>query len=415
MRVFHSKDPKGGGGRVFLAVPAYGNPPPEFLHSMWNARKLLLDEGLETELYILSGGCHVDDTRNQLVTAFLESDCYCMVFIDDDTRFNAHDLLALIKHKAQVVAGVCPKKKEPLEFAYTPLDGMQLRRDGLVEVKGVGTAFMKIHRTVLPRLIDNVSTYQTKIAGVDKTVYEVFERTTVDGARWGGDYHFCQKWRAAGGKVYVDPEMFFGHVGKHEWSGSLGHHLREAQGLTGVYIAGKLRQLKDKRPTAQDLIGLSQAWGNSGWSASNDLLAALDTLARGGKGTILELGSGLSTLIMAASGRRVEAIEHDKDWADKVLYFANAAGLDVMVVDTDIEDGWYSLRTKANDVSMLFIDGPPRHLADRSKVAIRVSSLKKGCVVVADDIDEGEVLTRLSTKYDIPWHRFGNHAIGAIQ
>lgn len=404
MRILHAPDRKGGGRRVFLAVPAYGNVPPEFTYSLWCARGALSSAGVEVELVILAGGCHVDDSRNQLATMFLRSDCHCLVFIDDDTRFKADELVRLVLHKEDVVAGVCPKKIYPLDFAYRPKES----GCGVVEVDGVGTAFVKISRAAMQAVADKSIKYKTKIGGKEEKIYQIFERTTdEDGNRWGGDYTFCRKWAACGGKIYVDTEMSFGHIGPHEWEGHLGMELRERSGETVDYLAsmlsGKMSQHKIEE--------LAREWGNQAWQSDVELLSALDMLARDCEGSIMEFGSGLSTLVMASSGKKVETIEHTAEWANKVLDVANAAGFDVSVIDAQIDNGWYAIKANAEGVGLVFVDGPPRSESNRAIIADRISGVQEGCIFVVDD-DDGTVTGALSAKFNIKFRSFGKYAVG---
>ena len=412
MRVFHSQDRKNGGRRVFLAIPAYGNPTVEFTHSMWAARAALIEAGIESELVILNGNCHVDDARNQLCMSFMETSCDCMVFIDDDTRFNADDLVRLIKHDRDVVAGVCHKKTYPLDFAWRPKGGeIWTDSDGLVEAETVGTAFMKLTRDAVAKTSAVSLKYNIKVCGVEKTVSQIFERITEDGQRWGGDYSFCRKWTGLGGQIWVDPEMTFGHAGNFEWVGNLATHLRAANGLTDKYIADMLLDLKGRNATAKDILSLSTEWGNNDWSASTELLTTLDIIAKSGEGTILECGSGLSTLIMGTSGRQVIALEHDNEWADRVKKVSKSAGLGCFIVASGLKDGWYSEAPIPDDVSMVFVDGPPRWLGKREKVTDHLN-VTDDCIFVVDDISESDVMQSIADKFGVKFHNFGRYAIG---
>lgn len=409
MRVFHFKDRD---SRVFLAVPMYGNPPAEFCYSLFCTGNYLKEKGVNVELCIVSGGCHVDDTRNQIIAAFLESGCDQMVFIDDDTKYNPEDLLTLINHNEDVVAGVCPKKTLPLDFAYRPLEGAEMRGDGLLEVEGVGGAFVKITRNAIDKLCEGAETYTQKISGVDTKIYQIFERTTEDGQRWGGDYTFCRKWTNTGGKIYVDPEMTFGHVGSFEWIGNLGHYNRSLNGETPGYIRKILEEIKTEKPTARQMISLIQSWGNNDWSSDANLLITLDMLAREAKGTILEFGSGVSTLVLAASGKKVESLESDEEWANKVLEVSQDTDLDVTIIDADIENDWYNVNIDASGVSLIYIDGPPRHIADRENVVNHMKGVEDGTIFVVDDVGEG--VDRIAEEYNVQFKQFGRYAVGEV-
>ncbi len=415
MRLLHSKDPCGNGKRIFIAVPAYGNLPAEFVSSLWDARKELLDNGILSELLIAAGGCHVDDNRNMLISTFLESQCDALVFIDDDTRFNACDLVALALSTPDVVAGIAPKKKEDLDFACRLIPGeIWSNSECLIEVEGVGAAFLKISRYAIEELCKNEVSYTQKIGGTDRVIYQIFERTTENGARWGGDYSFCRKWSALGGKIYVFPDMTFGHIGHKEYLGSLGHWLREKNGLNDEYLSKKLREFRGVEIPAKEILSISQAWGNSNYSASIDLLSALDVLAKSGSGPILEFGSGLSTLVMSTSGREVFSVDHDMEWIDKVNSIASKAGLHVSTMYSDIKKDCYE-SVYSPYPSMVFIDGPPRHLAKREKVIDLIPEPLPGCVFVVDDSQDSVVTDEVYKKFGVEFNSFGRFSIGKYE
>ena len=45
----------------------------------------------------------------------------------------------------------------------------------------------------------------------------LFLETIKDGRRWAEDYAFCRRWRALGGKIWIDPEARMLHAGRKEW------------------------------------------------------------------------------------------------------------------------------------------------------------------------------------------------------
>jgi hypothetical protein len=48
-----------------------------------------------------------------------------------------------------------------------------------------------------------------------------------DGAEyWGEDFSFCRRWRAIGGRVWLDPELELHHVGFKTFSGRIGDWLK---------------------------------------------------------------------------------------------------------------------------------------------------------------------------------------------
>lgn len=381
------------GRRVFLATPSYGRLCPPYVHSLFVSQLALLEAGISADYAIMAEHCHVDDSRNELVRCFLETDCDTLVFLDADLGWDAVDLVKLLSHDKDVVAGTYPLKQDSEEFPVRFFPGEIRAQDGLVEVKGVPTGFVAISRRVVQAVYDSEDRhFFARRDDKDKAlpIKILFERTYINGERFGGDYWFFERVRKLGFSLWIDPEMDFEHVGEHSWKGVLGAHLRKENGLTIRYGLQRIAGGDADWRVYQEMIN---AWGNYPWSAGPEFLAACVEVARDGKGPILECGSGLTTLAMAAAAphRKVYSLEHDERWRHRMTEELNANNLsNVLVVDSPINDGWYSPNWPTYiEFSMLVIDGPPRQLADRfnvfDEVVLKFSS---GCVVVADDAQE---------------------------
>ena len=63
--------------------------------------------------------------------------------------------------------------------------------------------------------------------GSQQWVVNLFENTSEDYREYSEDYTFCRRWRALGGKVYVDPHSAIDHVGSKVYSGAYGQWLAE--------------------------------------------------------------------------------------------------------------------------------------------------------------------------------------------
>lgn len=329
-----------------------------------------------------AGNCHVDDARNSLVREFLKTDATDMVFVDADVGFRPEDLLRLVSVDRDVVAGIYPKKEDDESFPVIPLPGeIWADADGLVEVEGVPTGFLRIRRHVLETLRANATSFIGQ-NGEDEPYHLIFERMIAGNRRMSGDYAFCHKWRKTGGRIFVDPEMVFTHTGAKSWTGSLGGWWKRKHGVETQLAAEKfdraMKAIIAGNPTALDFADLAEGWAN-GWSASPELLAHAWKLA---KGNILECGSGLTTLVMACKGH-VTALEHDPMFASHTAAMLDRYGLKADIICKPLKDGWYDFDGGIFDT--LMIDGPPRAKADRAEAIRRV----KAKLVIWDDYETG--------------------------
>ncbi len=148
-----------------------------------------------------------------------------------------------------------------------------------------------------------------------------------------------------------------------------------------------------------------------------NLEAIVDILVRRKPKTVVELGSGFSTLIIASWLRkegqgRVIAFEHDSDWAEKCVSYLRrnclqdvaevrlAALALVQVGAKSVE--WYDLQNLIDDlpqIDLLIVDGPPsgspaKPLARIPAVDVFYDRLSKDAVIFLDDTGrEGEQFT----------------------
>lgn len=412
MRVLHHAPPSHGGRRIFVAIPTYGPLPALTAFALFESYPALEAAGVDVELCILSGHCHVDDARNLLVARFLESAADELVFIDADMGWQPTELARLATHDRDVVAGCYRLKKDQAEYVASLVEGeIWADSDGLIEAKAVPTGFLKIRRRVLEQLAADAPRYRPE-AGSERTVAEIFARTTVDGTRVGGDYAFCRKWRAAGGRIFVDPDLWLEHVGEKVYAGSYATYLRQ---LNGLELTDGIARIQAGTFQPDEIIRLAAEWGNPSCTASHELLVQLIHIARQVRGPIIETGSGLSSLVMAAAGAEVHSIENDPIWASAVARARDRLGLERLTVHYAPltswgDDGhWYDVVGAAvpwKRADVVVCDGPLRHVANR-RILWRVMAEREcwpRAVFIDDSSRRGQLEPLAARGYEISMH-----------
>lgn len=365
---FHDGGPAATGQKAFLATPVYENPSAAYTFSIQRSREFLHKAGIQTEYCLISGNCHIDDCRNSIVQEFLLSDCTDLVFLDADVSWEPRSLLTLCRYDCDIVGGVYPFRREDAGGALPVrlmLDRYEPDENGLVEVEGLPTGFMRIKRHVLEAMAKDAPAFWGK---TDRRapVPILFERCFENGDRFGGDIDFCRKWRALGGRVYAAAELRLGHVAKTIIRDSLGAWLRRRMEQTLPYVVGKLRSGE----TDLELFTELCAYRPNPFAAVEDVLALCALTARQAKGPIIEAGSGLTTIVMAAvTDQKVFCIEHDPMWAEYVAKLAREAEVtNIGLCFAPIRNGWYDL-SEFPDLPAHFAvglnDGPPRAFGSR--------------------------------------------------
>lgn len=392
------------GEGVMLATTAYDSPDASYTYSIAQSREYLHKHGIKTAYLLLQGNCHVDDARNTVVRDFLASNCDELVFLDADVSWEPEHLLALCRYDVDLVGGVYPYRRETgkEKMPVRNIPGIwQPDENGLLEVDGLPTGFLKIKRPVLEKM---AKTHFDK--GPGGPVPLIFERDIMDGGRRGGDIAFCMKWREMGGKCYAAANLRLGHSGKMVIKDSLAASLRRQTGTTLEYVAGRIKE----GDTDADLFHEAIKLVNNPWGAQADVLSMAVLLAGKCAGPILEAGSGLTTVLMAAATEEtVWCLEHSQIFAQQTEYMARCAGVrNIAIVTADISDGWYDLSEDLPGMPEKFalgvIDGPPRLLGDRMKF---FDAFGDKCeVFLADDADDGEYSAKLQAWAEGKGHVF---------
>lgn len=391
-KTYLTESPFGGFPRVFVATAAY-QFHPNYTHSLAAAMAVSAAAGIAVDLCHIAEHCHVDDARNAMVREFLMSKASHLIFIDNDVGFSPDSLIRLIQHDPAVdmVAGVYPLKEDEEGYPVRVKDGAELWADvnGLVEVEGLPTGFLRISRTCLERMVEQFGDrkfYGRGQSREDMPHYILFERTYESETRYSGDYAFCEKWKSIGGKMYVDPEMHFSHSGTHEWTGTLGDYWRKVYGVNEARFAEAVERMKAGQFDAETAQWLITGWGNNFAASVNTLVSCWHSAKKAE--TILETGSGLSTLVMALANpaAQITSIESDAFFASATSETLEKFGVsNVSVLVHPILDGWYDYRNEsAPDLAVL--DGPNRTKGNRNIAFARLNL--SGSVVLIDDAED---------------------------
>lgn len=390
------------GRKICLATTAYESPAYAYTFSIQKTREVMHKHGFPTSYMLLSGNCHVDDARNYIVNEFISSDCTDLVFLDADVAWEPESLVRLCKHDADIVGGVYPfrsdsqKAVENMPVIMYP-GQVEPEENGLIEVAGLPTGFMRIRRHVIETLVSEANQYPKRH---ERTLIPIlFERSFIPGddpkigGRLGGDLNFCKKWITHGGKVWADPEIRLGHVVKSVVYDSLGAALRRQGRETLRYVADRVRS----GSYDPNLFSEARKAHPNPWGALEDVLTMCAITGKKADGPIIEAGSGLTSIILAASTREtVHCLEHDQRWANDMKSMAEEAGIgNIELHLCPIENGWYRLpENLPNQYALGLNDGPPRTKGSRMGFFDRFGDTK---TIICDDADDpgyGDALSK---------------------
>ena len=179
------------------------------------------------------GNSDIAGSRGALFGAFVRSKADTLVFIDDDIFWTPGALIKLIDHPVDVVGGIYPKKRDPLEWPFKIGIKDEYRVDpktGLMEVIGLPGGFMKVTRNCAEKMIEAYPRQTLRSVSENTQFWPLFDPyQTPDGNRLSEDFSFCQRWIDIGGQVWADFEIEMGHIGYKSFVGTVGKHLREQE------------------------------------------------------------------------------------------------------------------------------------------------------------------------------------------
>jgi hypothetical protein len=206
--------------------------------SVCRAERVLRRAGIVLSQNVVPGGA-IQYARNRLESTFRKRTAGThLLFVDDDVRFDADDLVRMVRADKDVIAGVyatreidwravaaMPRDAEQMKRGASPLafrplrdaQGRVTREGDLIEAEFVPTGFLLIKRAVLERMILAYPELAYHAPEDDETQYACFEAQVIDGRPFTEDFVWSHRWRAIGGRIWVDGRATFGHNGSYEF------------------------------------------------------------------------------------------------------------------------------------------------------------------------------------------------------
>lgn len=213
--------------KVFLAIPCYdGKISYRFLESYTATLIACGRAGIQVEYKFWPGCCYIDLARNKLVQEFLKTDCTDFLFIDSDMAWIGSDVVKILQAEPEMVAGLYPFKVKEESYPTQVITNDDMTphvENGLIELTGAPTGFLRIRRSVFEKFISAFPERATLYANEDGSIekcHTIFKCEQIGNKWWGEDYNFSREWRDMGGRIWALPDMDFLHIGNHEFSGN---------------------------------------------------------------------------------------------------------------------------------------------------------------------------------------------------
>lgn len=219
--------------QLLICTPsARAAPDSLFLESLIKTREYFKINGGTVVFQPLDGCSEVCGARNSLFTLFYNNHRHShMLFIDDDTGWDAKDVARMLLLDREFLAAAAPKKELPIKFAFSALNEQSEEQEIEVErftkvatIKEVGSAFLLLSRSCAHKM---VQAYPELRYGKNKDIYALFDPLIAGQRRYADDYSFCYRWRKIGGRVQLLLDVELSHAGRCVFKGSLWDVLKE--------------------------------------------------------------------------------------------------------------------------------------------------------------------------------------------
>jgi hypothetical protein len=159
--------------------------------------------------FIFAQGSLLPQVRQGAFASALKAGCTHILAIDSDMKFPKQVIHGLFKHDKDFVAANYVTKQIPAEPVTTGLDLERVYstsdKHGLEVVSHTGFGVVLIKTKLVKR--------------IGPALFEI-RWNEESGAYMGEDVYFCERFREAGGKIYIDHDLskHVTHLGKYEFS-----------------------------------------------------------------------------------------------------------------------------------------------------------------------------------------------------
>jgi len=184
---------------VAICIPTIG-----LIHWRFTADLMALQLPFSTRV-IWQVRTMIDTARNLLARKALEDVTVThILMIDDDMTFKQDFLMRLVSHDVDIVGGLAFKRTPDFHpCVYRKRGGEEhfpILPATFQEVDAIGTGGILIKRHVFEKL--------------KYPYFETWYDKNNPDKHWSVDFDFCMKAKAAGFKIFVDPDAEMGHIGE---------------------------------------------------------------------------------------------------------------------------------------------------------------------------------------------------------
>ena len=235
---------------IFLATPCFGGlVTTGYMQSVLALVQVAGEAGFDLSHALLGHDALITRCRSTLLGSFMDSAATHLLFVDSDIAFAPAQVVRLLRAGKDFVAGMYPIKSlnwgqatrhryqhgetdaaACLLYVGRPCDPPEREsEDGLVTAIYAGTGFMMVTREAVARMIEAYPETRYRAihawplpTGPEPDRYALFDTMILPetGEYLSEDYAFCHRWRAVGGRIWLDTKSRLTHIGSFEYCGN---------------------------------------------------------------------------------------------------------------------------------------------------------------------------------------------------
>lgn len=219
---------------IVIALPCYTGQIHIGTHrSVLHDMMRLFERGDSVREMEECGNADISLCRAMIIAKFLQvKDATHLIMVDSDVCWESGGLIKLVDAGVDFVCAAYPQRlgDDRPKFHMHMLPGATQSLDKntqLFEVQAMPAGLMCLTRSMLERMIahypDSKISFEQCPNGVAWDLFDGIREEDNTGLvhKYGEDYSFCKRWRAMGGRVFVDPFIATGHLGTKLWQGRL--------------------------------------------------------------------------------------------------------------------------------------------------------------------------------------------------
>lgn len=219
--------------KILIAIPTLtGAICEKTVTGIYETTRDFVRQNISIELITVVNDSIISHARSNLANFFYhETDATHLLWVDSDIGFHSADVQKLVELKVEFAAATYPKKTTPIRYSCDlPADGIVWNtQKTAIQVAHVGCGFQLLTRSTFERVAKQYpdlhyapQSESRQLSEAERTqsyhYYEMMKDST--GTLIGEDYAFCKRFRAAGGTIWLRPDISLAHVGSHVFTGT---------------------------------------------------------------------------------------------------------------------------------------------------------------------------------------------------